>query len=72
MARRESYRAQRWGIINHVGTIWSPETFETREQAQAYLDAQKADLWFRFKMDLSKHHVAKLRLTLSIPKDTPQ
>lgn len=65
MARQKPYRAERYGILNHTGGIWSPENFDTEAQAQAYLDGQKKGPWRH--LDLSRHRVAKLRLTLSIP-----
>lgn len=66
MARQKPYRAERWGILNHVGGIWSPENFDTEAQAQTYLEQQrKSQTWGR--INLSRHRVAKLRLTLSIP-----
>lgn len=31
------YRAPRYGILNHFGEIWTPETFATEELAGSYL-----------------------------------
>lgn len=41
MAKSKSCRAGRFGILNHVGGVWSPETFDTAEKAQAYLDRER-------------------------------
>lgn len=59
----KAYRAgRRYGILNHVGEIWSPETFGKQEEAQGYLDAQqKANpSW-----TLGRHKVIPVRLTIS-------
>lgn len=71
MPKVKPYRAERFGIMNHVGGIWSPENFETEAQAQAYLDEQRREMGRLYGMDLSKHHVAKMRLTLSVPQGAP-
>lgn len=41
-------------ILNHVGTIWTPEVFDTPEEAQAYIDRSQRE---NPRMDLSKHKV---------------
>jgi len=69
MIRQKPYRAVRYGVLNHTGGIWSPENFASEAQAQAYLDGQRrSPTWA--KIDLSRHRVAQLRLTLSFPLAT--
>ncbi len=59
------YRTQRTGILNHVGGIWTPETFDSNEAAQAYIDqAQRQNPTWH----LSKHKPAPVRVTLSVVK----
>lgn len=50
----------RWGILNHLGGVWSDETFSTDREASAYLER-----WVRDNpnMDLSKHRVAPVLVT---------
>jgi DICT domain-containing protein len=59
------YRIQRIGILNHVGGIWTPETFDSNEAAQAHIDRvqRRNPTWH-----LSKHKPAPVRVTLSIVK----
>lgn len=59
------YRMQRWGVLNHEGGIWTPETFGNRGAAQAYIDRSKRQnpTW-----DLSNHRPAVVRVTLSVVK----
>lgn len=56
------YRMQRLGILNHVGGVWTPETFDNRDAALAYIArAQKQNpTW-----DLSNHSVAPVRVTVT-------
>lgn len=56
----ESYRADRYGIQNHVGGIWTPETFQTPDQAQHYLDAQRP----HYK-GIGRHKVIPVRVTIT-------
>lgn len=58
------YRAKRFGILNHVGGIWSPETFSTEAEAQQYLDKQR----LVFSGGLPKHKVVPVRVTISIAR----
>ena len=62
------YRMQRIGILNHKGGIWTPETFDTVEGAQAYIDAYQRR---NPRMDLSNHRPAPIRITLSVAKAKP-
>lgn len=57
------YRMNRIGILNHEGGIWTPETFDSSEVAQAYIDAQQKR-WP--SMDLSRHRPALVSVTLSV------
>jgi len=50
----QPYEHSGFVILNHVGTIWTPEVFDTPEEAQAYLDRYQRE---NPKMDLSKHLV---------------
>ena len=59
------YRMQRIGILNHEGGIWTPETFDSNEAAQAYIDRTKRQ---NPKWDLSNHRPAPVRVTLSVVK----
>lgn len=67
------YRDQsRWGILNHVGSIWSPENFGTKEEAESYLEREQAK-WRRNGWgDLSRHKVIPVRLTLSALPPAPE
>ena len=62
------YRMQRLGVVNHVGDVWSPETFDSVEGGQAYIDRAKRQnpTW-----DLSNHRVVPVRVTVSVVKPTP-
>jgi hypothetical protein len=59
------YRMQRIGILNHMGEIWTPHTFDSAAEAQAHLDRYQRH---NPKMDLSNHRPAPVRVTLSVPK----
>lgn len=56
------YRANRYGIQNHLGDVWTPETFETPDRAQKYLDQQRKVYGGLTK----KHKVVPVRVTVSI------
>jgi hypothetical protein len=53
---------RRWGIKNHVGGVWTPETFATELEAKGYLKAKSA----YYDGDLAKHKVVPVRVTVSI------
>lgn len=62
--RRKPYRSNwRFGVVNHLGDIWSPETFNTAEQAEAYLTAAKCQnpTW-----DLRRHRIVPVKVTVSV------
>jgi len=61
------YRAKRFGILNHVGDLWTPDTFQTEAEAKAYIRSH----WLGDK--LSRHKVVPVRVTVSvITKPTTQ
>lgn len=65
MKRRKPkpYRAPiRFGIINHMGEIWTPETFFTPREASLYLRRQQ-DINPTWK--LRRHRVVPVRVTVS-------
>jgi hypothetical protein len=53
---------RRFGILNHLGGIWTPETFETEDGANGYLKAQAS----KFDGGLPKHKVVRVRVTVSV------
>lgn len=53
----------RYGILSHVGGIWTPETFENEGQARAYLKGYNAAYPF---LKLGKHKVVPVRVTVSV------
>ena len=65
MAGSRSNVVKRFGIMNHVGSIWSPDSWDREEDAQAYLDAQRVECARKYGMDLSKHHVVRVRVTVT-------
>lgn len=62
--RRSNISNSRFGIINHLGTIWTPETFCTAQLAQAYLDRQRAT-WPGGGDGLRRHKVVPVRVTVT-------
>jgi hypothetical protein len=57
------YRStKRYGILNHLGDLWTPETFVSKTAANAYLRKEEAknSTW-----DLSRHRVIPVRVTVS-------
>lgn len=59
---RKPYRSQRFGIANHLGDIWTPETFATVAAAQTYLVLQ-GRTYPRWNLRL--HKVVPVRVTIS-------
>ena len=62
--RVKPYRANwRYGIVNHLGGIWTPETFDTALTADRYICAQASanPTW-----KLSRHKVVPVRVTVSL------
>lgn len=65
MAKSTGCRGERFGIMNHVRSIWTLETFDREEEAQAYLDGQREEWRRKGWGDLSKHRVVRVRVTVS-------
>lgn len=63
-AAAKPYRIRRFGIQNHVGGVWSPETFQTEKDAAAFLEKQRQ----LFNGLTKKHKVVPVRVTISIPR----
>lgn len=63
MEEKKHYAANRWGVLNHVGEIWTPETFDRKDQAQEYIDSYQR----RTGVDLSRHRPVRVdvRVTLA-------
>ena len=59
-----SYRCARFGILNHLGTIWTPETFATEPGAQDYLDKARST-WPDNGAGLNHHKVVPVRVTIT-------
>lgn len=58
-----TYRATgRYGILNHLGDLWTPETFPAEAAAQGYLDAQRE---LNPKWSLDRHKVVPVRVTVT-------
>jgi len=62
--RAKPYRwDELFGILNHVGDLWTFETFRTRADAQGHIDhAQQMNP----KWDLSRHRVVPVKITVSV------
>ena len=59
---RPTYTARwRFGIMNHLGGIWTVQTFNTELFAQRYLDEQRR-IWPGNR--LRKHKVIPVRVTV--------
>lgn len=66
----QPYRADwRFGVVNHRGDVWTPETFNTPDAALNYIAAAKAQnpTW-----DLDRHRVVPVRVTVSISSRKPK
>jgi hypothetical protein len=59
--RAKPYRAMRYGILNHVGDIWTPQTWDTPDAAAAYKDGYHAKYG-----GLARHKVVRVRVTVSL------
>lgn len=64
MAGEKPVKADLFGIKNHVGSIWSSRTFQTRAEAQAHLDEERVEWARKGWGDLSKHHVVPVKVTI--------
>ena len=58
--RRSHVSTWRFGILNHIGTIWTPETFETEDEAARYLARRQNQ-----HSDLRRHKVVPVRVTVT-------
>lgn len=65
MSRSRSHRANRFGIMNHVGSIWTHETFENVVEANAFLAAARAEWKLKGWGDLARHRVVPVRVTVT-------
>lgn len=61
-SKQKPYRVSRFGIQNHVGGVWTPETFQTPAEAQKYLDKMRPVYGGLTK----KHKVVPVRVTISV------
>ena len=59
--KTDPYTMDRYGIMNHVGGIWSPETFESIEGANAYIDKYQRE---NPRVKLDRHKVIPVRVTV--------
>lgn len=50
----------RFGILNHLGSFWSENTFASAGEAQEYIDACMR----RSKLDLHRHTVVPVKVTI--------
>jgi len=58
------YRMKRLGIMNRVGGIWTAETLDSEDIAREYI----ATYARRWSMDLSRHTVVPVNVTVSAIK----
>ena len=56
----------RYGILNHRGEVWTPNTFETERLAEDYLDKRRAE----YRGGLDSHKVSLV--TVSIMPEKPE
>lgn len=71
MTLKKSHMSKRFGILNHIGTIWTPETFDTLLAAQDYLDRARK-VWPNSAYGLTRHKVVPVRVTVTpILKKSP-
>jgi hypothetical protein len=57
---RASY--SRYGILNHLGGVWTLETFNTEEAAAAYIAKQSK----HYEGGLPKHKVVPVSVTVTV------
>ena len=51
----------RFGILNHIGSLWTANTFETREAAEQYKTAYAAR---NQNCNLARHRIVPVRVTV--------
>lgn len=56
-------RSGRFGILNHVGQVWTCNTFDTAAEAQKYVDDYQAR---NRHCNLRRHKVVPVRVTVSV------
>ncbi len=56
----------RFGVMNHLGGIWSPRTFDNAQEAMDYIRAENQS-WP--SMDLRKHKIVPVRVTVTARED---
>lgn len=59
-----------WGILNPYGDVWTHDTFHTKEEARAYLEAFWNQPGFA-PQDLSRFKIVPVRVRVSASPDTP-
>lgn len=56
------YRCKRYGILNPFGDVWTPETFDTMDEARQHV----ASFWAsKPDHDLSKYTIVPVRVTVA-------
>lgn len=65
--RRKPARAERWGILNPWGDVWTYDTFDTPEAARKHV----ADFWRNIKdhRDVRDFRIVRVRITVSAPAE---
>jgi hypothetical protein len=53
-----------WGILNHVGDVWTSDTFDTKEEAQRDID----DYAQNMVGGLPDHKPVRVLVTVSVQK----
>lgn len=61
-----SYRVKRFGIMNHIGGLWTPEVFDKPELAKRHIESYE----LRHKgVSLRRHRVVPVRVTVTVIQD---
>jgi hypothetical protein len=60
--KSKPYRVLRFGVMNHLGEIWTPVTFQSHGDAEKYLEKMRPVYGGLTK----KHKVVPVRVTISI------
>lgn len=55
----------RFGIMNHLGGVWTPQTFDSEREAQAYLDQQRR-IWPDGGEGLRRHKVVPVKAIVRV------
>jgi hypothetical protein len=60
------YRANwRFGILNHVGQIWTPRTFDSEAEGKEFISGYQAA---NKASDLRRHKVVPVNVTVSVKR----